>query len=96
MIEHLLLDIDDVQSAVRAKPPGDVQGLQAGPGPDLKDALTRPGVEQRVKTPVGQERNLAVKHPAVRVGVRRRLVPPPGGHGPGNCGAGSCRSHARG
>jgi hypothetical protein len=81
VIEHGLLDVDDVQSPVGAQQVRDMQGLQAGARPDLKDPLPRPGSQQRVEPTVGEEWQRQVKQPALRVGVWCRIGPPPGGDG---------------
>jgi hypothetical protein len=84
VIQHLLLDVDDVESPARAKLSGHVQGLQAGTRPDLQDTLSWPGAQQGVEPAVGQKWQRQVEQPPLSVRVGGCVGPPPGcggGHG---------------
>jgi hypothetical protein len=74
MVEHLLLDVDDGELAVRPQPWCHVQGLQAGAGTDLKDPLAGARPEQDVKAPAGKQRQWDVEQAALPVGVRRLVI----------------------
>jgi hypothetical protein len=47
VIEHLLLEVEDVQPAVGSNGGGNVQGVVTGPGADLEDPLAASRLEDR-------------------------------------------------
>lgn len=81
VVEHRLLDVDDVQPAARPQLRGDVQGLQPGAGTDLQDPLTGAGFQQAVQPAQREERQRQVQQPVLGVRVGRGVEGPPGRDG---------------
>ena len=80
MVEHLLLDVEQLELALAAEVVADGQAVVAGAGPDLEDALPRMGVEQADQAIAGDAGVRRLHPEALPVGTGRRVVaPPPGG-----------------
>jgi hypothetical protein len=56
VVEHLLLQIEDVHLSVGLHPLGDVERVVAGTGTDLQDPLARPGVEDLLEAGTRDQR----------------------------------------
>jgi hypothetical protein len=78
VVQHFLLDVHDVQPALRAELWRYVQRLQAGARAEFQHPLPGPGLQDLVQVRLGQERQLQVQQSALGVGVGRLIGEPPG------------------
>ncbi len=56
MVEELLLEVEDLDPPLRADPVGHLEGVVAGPGADLEQALAGLGRQHRAQPLTGDNR----------------------------------------
>src|SRR4029453_17574250 len=56
VVEHLLLDVEDLDGAVGAQPAREIDRVVAGPGTDLEHPLPWIGGERFAQPPAGDQR----------------------------------------
>ena len=56
VVEHLLLQVEDLEHAIGRDPPGDGKAVVTGPRPDLENALSGRGRESLAQPASGDER----------------------------------------
>ena len=104
VVEHLLLDVEDLDRPAGADPLGQVERVVAGAGADLEHALAGRGREHRAQAVAGDQRVRRLDPEALAVGARRGVLAPPERGGEDRRGAqraaasasGSPRSRSRG
>src|SRR5581483_4826286 len=77
VVEHLLLEVEDLDRSLVAHPPRQVEGVVAGPRPDLEHPLARGRLEDLTQAITGDPRMRGLDPEPLAVGTRRRVLAPP-------------------
>jgi len=85
VVEHLLLDVEQLEPPFGPDPGGEVERVVAGAGTDLEDGLAETGGEDLAEPPAGDQRVRRLDPEPLRVRARGRVPPPPQRRGGDRC-----------